>query len=295
MIERRYGGGFCRCAPRPDRPAARPLALLVALWASPPPVADGDGWTGPRGYIAAPSRYVNAPVARPPALAALLVVLAGCVGAQPGPGLAAARGGWTPLFDSATLDGWHGYARTDVPSGWRVTDGAIHLVPGTGDGGDLIADGTWGDFELELEWKIAACGNSGVFYRGVEQAGRPVYVTAPEMQVLDDTCHPDGKYPSHRAGAVYDLYVPAEGAVRPAGEWNTARVVAHGAHIEHWLNGRKVAEAEQGSASWNARVAASKFRDAEAFPGFGTHREGVIGIQDHGDELWVRNVRVRPL
>lgn len=230
-------------------------------------------------------------------LVALATALAGCGGLAGGAdGVpAGASDGWVDLFDGATLDGWRGYGRADVPSAWRAEGGAIRLVPGTGDGGDLVAEGTWGDFELELDWRLAACGNSGVFYRGEERPGGPVYQTAPEYQLLDDACHPDGVYPSHRAGAVYDLYVPTAAAARPAGEWNRTRIVARGAHVEHWLNGQKVAEAEMGSPDWDARVAASKFRNAGAFPGFGTYRSGVIALQDHGDELWVRAVRVRPL
>lgn len=201
------------------------------------------------------------------------------------------------LFDGETLDGWHGYNRADTPAGWGVEDGAIHLTPGSGDGGDLIADGSYDDFELEMEWKVADCGNSGIFYRGEEDAALDnFYQTALELQVLDDACHPDAAYPSHRAGAIYDLYVPADlEAVRPAGEWNRVRVVARGPHVEHWLNGVKLVEAEAGSAGWNARVAASKFRDGAAFPAYGTRLGGAIGVQDHGDAVWYRNVRIRPL
>ena len=209
----------------------------------------------------------------------------------------ASEAGWVALFDGETLDGWHGNNRDDVPAAWSVEDGALRFTPGTGDGGDLIADGTWDDFELELEWRVAECANSGVFYRGDEgPAYGNVYQTALEMQVLDDACHPDAAYPSHRAGALYDLYVPADfGAVRPAGEWNRARIVADGPRIEHWLNGVKIVEADAASADWAGRVAASKFRDAGTFPDYGARRGGVIGVQDHGDVVWYRNVRIRPL
>lgn len=229
---------------------------------------------------------------------ALVPCLAGCsglVGGADGAPGASPADAWVDLFDGETLAGWRGYGRADVPAGWRVEDGAIRFVPGTGDGGDLVAEGTWGDFELEIDWRIAPCGNSGIFYRGQERPGGPVYQTAPEYQVLDDACHPDGQYPSHRTGAIYDLYVPTEVAARPAGEWNRTRIVARGSHVEHWLNGQQVAEAEMGSPDWDARVAASKFRNADAFPGFGTYREGVVAVQDHGDEVWYRNVRLRPL
>jgi len=215
--------------------------------------------------------------------------LAACAG----PGSATASG-WTDLFDGTSLDGWHGYASADVPAAWTVQDGVLALSHETGEGGDLVAPGTYGDFELEVVWKIAECGNSGILYRGEEAAElAPIYRTALEMQVLDN-CHSDGRYPSHRNGALYDLYTPAEDASRP-GDWNTSRIVARGPHIEHWLNGRKIVEAEQGSDDWASRLSVSKFRDGEAFPAYGTRRAGLIGLQDHGDDLWVRSVRVRSL
>ena len=238
----------------------------------------------------------------PPRPALLLALaLSACGGAPTTTGGAEAAGGagddgWVSLFDGETLSGWHGYNRTDVPAAWTVRDGALHFDPDAADGGDLMADGAYDDFELELEWRIEDCGNSGVFYRGDEGPALDApWRTALEAQILDDACNPDGAYPSHRAGALYDLYVPAEAAARPAGEWNRLRVVADGDRVEHWLNGRQVVAAEQGGAGWDARVAASKFRDADAFPAYGTRRGGVIGIQDHGDELSVRAVRVRPL
>ena len=206
-----------------------------------------------------------------------------------------AEAGWVDLFDGATLDGWHGYARADAPAAWSVQDGLLTFTPGTDDGGDLVAPGTYGDFELEVEWKVAACGNSGLFYRGEESADlAPIYRTSLEAQILDDTCHPDARFPSHRAGGLYDLYTPTAQVSRP-GDWNTLRIVADGARIEHVLNGTRIVDAEQGSADWNARMAVSKFRDAEAFPGYGTRRAGIVGLQDHGDTLQVRTVRIRTL
>ena len=232
----------------------------------------------------------------PPRPALLLALLLGACAPPPAVGEAEAvdGDGWTPLFDGETLDGWHGYNRADVPAAWSAADGEIRFTPGP-DGGDLIADGTYDDFELELEWKLAACGNSGVFYRGEEGPALDApWRTALEYQLLDDACNPDGAYPSHRAGALYDLYVPAASVARPA-QWNRTRIVADGDRIEHWLNGERVVTAEQGGAGWAARVAASKFRDADAFPAYGVRRGGVVGLQDHGDALQVRSVRIRPL
>lgn len=240
---------------------------------------------------------------RPMAAPWLLVVcalatglLAGCAGtsgdAQPSDAMpsTAASGDWQVLFDGTDLRHWKGYNRADLPAGWRIEDGTLHFSPGT-EGGDIITRETYGDFELELEWKVAPCGNSGIFYRGVESEGR-IYDTAPEMQVLDDSCHADARFPSHRAGANYDLYMATPGVVRAGGEWNETRIVANGRHVEHWLNGQKVVEYEQGSEAWQARLAASKFRTV---PSYGRYLSGVIGLQDHGDPVWYRNIRIRRL
>ena len=207
----------------------------------------------------------------------------------------ASSSGWTVLFDGETLDGWHGYNREDVPTGWSVEDGTLHFTPG-GDDGDLITDASYEDFELEMDWKVAACGNSGIFYT-VEE--RPelgsTWQTALEMQVLDNTCHSDARFPSHRAGALYDLYTPTEAVARPGGEWNRARIVFHEGRIEHWLNGQKIVEADMNAPDWTARIAASKFRNETDFPAYGTRRSGRIGVQDHGDPVWYRNIRIRRL
>ena len=227
----------------------------------------------------------------------LTLLLAACGGTPAAPGApGASDDGWTTLFDGETLGGWHAFNGGAPADGWRVEDGTLHFAPGA-EGGDIFADGVYGDFELELEWKVAPCGNSGIFYRGAERPDVDfIWRTGLEMQVLDDACHPDARFPSHRAGALYDLYTPSDlSAVRPGGEWNRARIVARGARVEHWLNGVKVVEFDQGGDAWDVRVAASKFRDAETFPGFGTHTEGPLGLQDHGDPVWYRDIRVRRL
>ncbi len=198
-------------------------------------------------------------------------------------------GDWEVLFDGGDLSAWRGVGQDAVPAAWSVDDGVLHITPGA-EGGDLVTRETYGDFELALEWKISECGNSGIFYRGDPE--QEPWRTSSEMQVLDDACHPDGKYPSHRAGSNYDLHAATPGAVRPAGEWNAVRIVARGPHVEHWLNGQQVAEYEQGSAAWKARVAASKFR---TFDGYGQHMRGIIALQDHGDPVWYRDIKVRRL
>jgi hypothetical protein len=182
-------------------------------------------------------------------------------------------------------------ARTPPPSSWRIEDGTLAFVKDSAGRGDLVSREQYGDFELELEWRISPGGNSGIFYRGTED-GASIYETAAEMQVLDNARHADGKFPSHTAGANYDLYVPTEDATRPVGEWNQVRLVARGPHVEHWLNGVKVVEYEQGSPEWQARVAKSKFA---TMVGYGKHMRGHIVLQDHDDAVWCRNIRLRPL
>jgi hypothetical protein len=196
--------------------------------------------------------------------------------------------GWRLLFDGKTTDGWRGYKQDAVPSGWQARDGALARV---GAGGDIITRDKFRNFELSLDWKIEPGGNSGVFYRASEENDE-IYWNAPEMQVLDDAAHPDAKSRLTAAGAAYDLYPSAAGAVKPAGQWNTARLVVNGSHVEHWLNGTKLLEYELGSPDWEAKVKASKFAP---HPKFGRNSEGYIGLQDHGNLVEYRNIKIRAL
>ena len=197
--------------------------------------------------------------------------------------------GWKLLFDGRTMQGWRGYGKPALPdSGWAVVDGAITR---TGSGGDIVTADAYRDFELALEWKVPPGGNSGVLYRVLESAD-PIYYSGPEMQVLDDARHADGRNPLTSAGAAYGLYAPPKGVVKPAGEWNQARLVVRGSQVEHWLNGQKVVSYELGSADWKAKVAASKFNEWKAY---GTGKEGLIGLQDHGDRVQFRSIKLRAL
>lgn len=198
------------------------------------------------------------------------------------------RAGWVLLFDGHSLAGWRGYNRADLPDGWGVANGTLARL---GPGGDIITESQFGDFELSLEWKVDVGGNSGVFYRA-EEGQEWIYHSAPEMQILDDANHRDGLDPLTSAGANYGLHPAPRGVVRPAGEWNEARIVADGDRVEHWLNGVKVVEYVLGSQDWEERVAASKFA---AWPAYGRARRGHIGLQDHGDPVWFRNVKVRSI
>ncbi|MDE2762722.1 MAG: DUF1080 domain-containing protein [Gemmatimonadota bacterium] len=195
--------------------------------------------------------------------------------------------GWRLLFDG-TLDAWRGYRREDAPAGWSAVDGTLAFTPGA-DGGTLITRERFGDFELALEWKVAEGGNSGVFYRATE-AERAPYWTGPELQVLDNAGHPDGRVPETSAGANYALHAPVADVTRPAGEWNRVRIVVRGARVEHWMNRVKVVEYELWTDEWRAAVAATKFAE---WPAYGMAEAGHIGLQDHGDPVWYRNIRIR--
>jgi 3-keto-disaccharide hydrolase len=195
---------------------------------------------------------------------------------------------WRPLFDGTDLAGWRGYRSATPPAGWHVVDGTLVRE---GPGGDIITADTFANFELALEWKIAPGGNSGIMYRVTEDAQAP-YETGPEMQVLDDERHADGRSRLTAAGSLYALYPAPAGVVKPAGAWNAARIVVNGNHVEHWLNGTKTVDAEIGSDDWNQRVASSKFR---RWPGFGKAKRGHIALQDHGDWVAYRNIQIRVL
>lgn len=194
--------------------------------------------------------------------------------------------GWRLLFDGSTLAGWRGYNMNEMPGGWAVEDGTLTRV---GAGGDIITDAQFTDFELSLEWRVEEGGNSGVFYRAAE-GEEWIYQSAPEMQVLDDANHADGRNAITSAGSNFALHPAPRGGVRPAGEWNSARIVVQGDHVEHWLNGTRVVEYELGSDDWEQRVAASKFA---AWPEYGRAPRGHIGLQDHGDRVWFRNIKIR--
>ena len=200
-----------------------------------------------------------------------------------------ASGEWRALFDGKTTTGWRGFRQPSISSGWQVVDGALVRV--ASGAGDIITDEQFRNFELELEWKASEGGNSGIFYRVTEQADT-IWKGAPEMQVLDDARHADGVSDLTSAGSNYALYPAPRGVVRPAGQWNAVRIVVNGDHVEHWLNGTKLFEYELGSEDWKDRVAKSKF---SAMPLYGTAKQGHIGLQDHGDRVAFRNIRIRVL
>lgn len=206
-------------------------------------------------------------------------------------------GEWVALFNGENLEGWRSYNADAPGEEWVVEDGVLVLDVDEGTeemtGGDLITRQQYENFELELDWKISEGGNSGVFYGVREMPEHEVaYETGIEMQVLDDERHQDGKMPVTSAGACYALYPPRDKMLRPVGEWNSARLVVNDGHVEHWLNGKKIVEYVIGSPDWNERVANSKFAGWEHFA---KYRRGHVGLQDHTDRVWFRNIRLREL
>lgn len=196
--------------------------------------------------------------------------------------------GWRLLFDGTTTNGWRGFRQSAMPSGWEAEGGELVR---TGSGGDIVTSEEFEDFELALEWKITPGGNSGVFFH-VGEDDDAVWRTGPEMQVLDNDRHADGRNPLTSAGSNYALHAPRFDRTRPVGLWNQARLVVRGNHVEHWLNGDLLLEYELGSAEWRSLVAASKFA---SMPKYGTLRRGRIALQDHGDRVAFRNIKIRVL
>jgi len=203
---------------------------------------------------------------------------------------------WVKIFDGKSLTGWRNYLKQDVSPNWKVEDGAIAFTGGRG-GGDLITEKEYENFELELEWKIAEGGNSGIIYHVHEDSKfRATYQTGPEMQVLDDARHPDakqGRNGNRTAGSLYDMIPTSDPtAVKPAGEWNKVKLVIKDGKAEHWMNGKKVVEYPTSGPEWEKMVSESKFKGWE---GFGKYSKGHIALQDHGDKVWYRNIRIREL
>lgn len=207
------------------------------------------------------------------------------------------QGEWVSLFDGQSLDQWHTYGNDSAGSAWEATADGIYLntqVTDKKERGDLVTNETYTDFHLKLEWKVAPGGNSGIIFlvQDDPETYPATYSTGPEMQVLDNAGHADAKIDKHRAGDLYDLIACSEETVKPAGEWNTAEIKIEDNQLEFFLNGTKVVETTLHDEAWESMVAGSKFAE---MPGFGTFSSGKIALQDHGDEVWYRNIEIKRL
>ena len=198
---------------------------------------------------------------------------------------------WVILFDGGSVDQWRGYKQDNFPKdGWTVDNGALKTIDG-GNRVDIITKDIYENFELVLEWRVSPAGNSGIFYFATEESDY-IWQTAPEMQVLDDSAHPDGKRAVTSAGSLYALISPTVNSLKPVGEFNEARIKVKNDQVEHWQNGKKVLAYEYGSDTINELIAKSKFK---SMPLFAKANSGHVGLQHHGEEVWYRNIRIRKL
>ncbi len=202
--------------------------------------------------------------------------------------------GWKLLFDGQNPSQWRSVNKETFPDkGWSVQEGCMV----SGGGGSIVSRTEYGNFDLVWEWKMMdAGGNSGVKYFVKEG---PKDALGIEYQMLDDAGHPwtkDGRmkpFDYHTNGAVYEIYPPSSKKIdKPVGEWNTSRVLSKGNHVEHWLNGAKIAEYERGSEDFKVQVSKSKFKDV---PNFGLHEKGLLMLTDHGSIVYFKNLKIREL
>ena len=231
-------------------------------------------------------------------LPVLMAVCAFALSARAGDGKPASltdeeqKAGWKLLFDGASTKGWRVLGGPEFPKkGWDVVEGCLHHQP-KGGGGDITRDEAFENFELTIEWKIAPGANSGIKYRVIESPGKSG-AFGPEYQVIDDDKQPGGRTSKTSTASLYDVFPPAaDKKLKPVGEFNLTRILAQGNHVEHWLNGEKTVEYEYGNDAWKDAVAKSKFKTSATF---GKPVKAQICLQDHGDEVWYRAIKIREL
>ncbi len=206
--------------------------------------------------------------------------------------------GWTLLFDGVSTKGWHSFNNRSDASAWKAADGILYLDTTRKDGkriggGDIVTDETFENYHLSLEWKISQNGNSGLIFNVAEdQKYEYSFNTGPEMQVLDNAGHPDAKIPKHRAGDLYDLIACSKETVTPYGQWNKAEIRVDHGKLDLFLNGTNVVSTTMWDDNWRNMLANSKFK---SMPDFGTIKNGHLALQDHGNLVWYRNIRIRKL
>lgn len=218
------------------------------------------------------------------------------------------KDGKITIFDGKTFNGWRGYDRADVPAAWEVVDGAIHIKgsgageAGAKDGGDLVFARKFKNFELEWEWKVAKGANSGVFIMIQEVEGQPSYISAPEYQILDNANHPDaklGKDGNRQSASLYDMIPAKPQNSKPFGEWNKSKIVCYKGTVVHYQNDEPVVEYHLWTQQWKEMLDKSKFSKDKYPLAYelllncgGENKEGFIGLQDHGDDVWYRNIKI---
>ena len=205
--------------------------------------------------------------------------------------------GWRLLFDGQTTAGWHpfGQASSIVPSkanGWGVADGTlVALGRGTETTADIVTNDDFASFEFAIEWKLAPQANSGIFFHVVEQGHKEIYATGPEFQLIDDDGWKGPLESWQQTGANYAMHAPLAKAAKPVGQWNQTRIVVDGARVQHWLNGVKTSDYQLWTPEWQALKAAGKWKD---YPAYGAAKQGKLGLQNHGNMSWFRNIKIRP-
>ena len=205
------------------------------------------------------------------------------------------KDGWVLLFDGKTTKGWRGYNKSDIGSGWFVKEGILTCLGKGGDiGGDIIHDEQFDNFELRVDWKISKGGNSGIFYHVIEgEIYSAPYQTGPEYQLIDDINFPGDLKEWQQAGADYAMYIANDKKkLKPVGEWNCSKIVFDNGHVEHWLNGEKILEFTAWSEDWQQKKETGKWKD---FPDYGLAQKGYVGLQDHGNNISFRNIKIKKL
>jgi hypothetical protein len=210
------------------------------------------------------------------------------------------KAGWVLLFNGKDFSGWRQVNGTAMPKNWKIEDGSMMVFtgegkqPGSGSDGDIVYNKKFKNFELSVDWKAGKMANSGIFFNVREVPGQPIYYAAPEVQVLDNVEATDNKIDSHLAGSLYDMIAADPKTVHPAGQWNTIVIKVNNGKVTHTQNGVKVVEYTLWTPEWDKLVANSKFK---TFPGFteGISKDGFIGLQDHGYQVWFRNIKIREL
>ena len=215
------------------------------------------------------------------------------------------------LFDGSSTDGWRGYDKTTLPTAWTIEDGCLKIngsgngEAGAKDGGDIIYDRKFKNFELSFEWKVGKGSNSGVFYLAQEVPGEPIYISAPEYQILDNANHPDAKLGvdgNRQSASLYDMIPAKPQNAKPGGEWNTGKIMVYKGTVVHYQNGQNVLEYHLWTPQWKELLDASKFSQDKWPLAYdllincgGEEHEGYIGLQDHGDDVWYRNIKIKIL